>query len=88
MSLYLKRGRPQLIGLEARRFGNLTVLSFHGIRLRRTQWRCLCDCGKQTVVSGSSLITANTKSCGCLRGTVGMERDEGNGRLLRKKAAA
>ena len=31
------------------------------------QWLCLCDCGNQTIVLGSSLVKNNgTKSCGCL----------------------
>lgn len=30
-------------------------------------WECRCDCGKKTVVSGSSLRTGNTSSCGCLK---------------------
>jgi hypothetical protein len=32
-----------------------------------TSWRCRCDCGKETVVCGTSLRSGNTKSCGCLR---------------------
>lgn len=30
------------------------------------KWLCRCDCGKECVVSSSSLINGNTKSCGCL----------------------
>lgn len=30
-------------------------------------WRCLCRCGKETIVDASSLRCGNTKSCGCLR---------------------
>lgn len=29
-------------------------------------WKCLCDCGNFIDVSSNSLITGNTKSCGCL----------------------
>lgn len=28
---------------------------------------CKCDCGKRTVVLGPSLISGNTRSCGCLQ---------------------
>lgn len=28
-------------------------------------WECLCDCGKEVSVNGSSLVSGNTKSCGC-----------------------
>jgi len=29
--------------------------------------KCVCDCGKTTVVSKSGLTSGNTKSCGCLK---------------------
>ena len=29
-------------------------------------WLCLCDCGKYSIVRGSSLRKGDTKSCGCL----------------------
>lgn len=29
-------------------------------------WLCKCDCGNECVVSGASLKSGNTKSCGCL----------------------
>lgn len=29
-------------------------------------WLCRCDCGNECVVSGASLKSGNTKSCGCL----------------------
>lgn len=31
----------------------------------KAMWRCVCDCGNETVVDGNSLKTGNTKSCGC-----------------------
>lgn len=31
------------------------------------QYKCLCDCGKQLTVLSGSLISENTKSCGCLK---------------------
>lgn len=30
-------------------------------------YHCICDCGKEIDVPGASLITKNTKSCGCLK---------------------
>lgn len=54
--------------LTGQRFGYLTVLSYdHTDQHRTTQWRCLCDCGNEVVVSGSNLRKGSTKSCGCLR---------------------
>lgn len=29
-------------------------------------YKCICDCGNETIVSYSALMTGNTKSCGCL----------------------
>lgn len=30
-------------------------------------YRCKCDCGDETIVTGCALKSGNTKSCGCLR---------------------
>jgi hypothetical protein len=30
-------------------------------------WLCVCDCGKELVLSGSNLRSGNTQSCGCLQ---------------------
>lgn len=32
---------------------------------RKTMWRCLCDCGQETTALAGSLLSGNTKSCGC-----------------------
>lgn len=29
-------------------------------------WKCVCDCGAETLVRTSTLTSGNTKSCGCL----------------------
>lgn len=34
---------------------------------RRSYYRCLCECGTEWIVQGHSLVSGNTKSCGCLR---------------------
>jgi len=49
------------------KFGRWTVLEFadhdkHGCIV----WKCICSCGKQKIVSGDSLKSGNSKSCGCL----------------------
>lgn len=52
------------------RFGRLVVVEQaerpSGSRDPQRFWRCLCDCGKETVVAGGNL-GRNTKSCGCAR---------------------
>ena len=52
------------------RFGRLTAIEYVGDReykcgKKLSMWKCLCSCGKETVVSLSALRTGNTKSCGC-----------------------
>ena len=55
------KGKDNLIG---QKFNNLLVLEYMG----ESKWKCLCDCGKETVTKTSSLKSGKTKSCGCLRG--------------------
>lgn len=50
--------------LTGKEFGYLTVLTETD---SQGYWKCLCRCGKETVVKGASLRNGNTKSCGCLR---------------------
>ena len=34
------------------------------------RWKCLCDCGKSSVVMGQSLRRGQTKSCGCAQAPI------------------
>lgn len=58
---------PPLKELIGQRFGMLTVVSYAGKRAGMHRWKCLCDCGKETVVGQTLLQSGKTKSCGCLR---------------------
>lgn len=56
------------------RYGKLTVVRCLGTKLMRygkwrAQWLCVCDCGKEHVVSSESLQRSGryTSSCGCSR---------------------
>lgn len=56
--------------LTNRRFGLLTALELcdderKTAKNRSNYWRCICDCGKETIVSTSSLLSSETRSCGC-----------------------
>lgn len=52
--------------LTGQRFGRLVVKEYAGKNnLQRTQWRCQCDCGNETVVVAGSLMRGLTQSCGC-----------------------
>ena len=55
-------------------------ISPSGNRLSRC--KCLCDCGKTTVVTMSALVTGKTKSCGCLSNPRGLLKD--NQELVQK----
>lgn len=33
----------------------------------QARWRCVCQCGNETVVLGSDLRSGNTVSCGCFQ---------------------
>ena len=48
-------------------FGRLTVLRFAGKQGKSKLWQCRCVCGQAARVRGSSLLSGDTKSCGCLR---------------------
>jgi hypothetical protein len=51
--------------LKGQRFGFLVVQEFSHIHNRQAYWKCLCDCGSETIVVGNSLRSSHTTSCGC-----------------------
>lgn len=53
--------------LAGRRFGRLYVLDFAGRVVGKgyAYWNCVCDCGKNSVVTGDSLKCGRSRSCGC-----------------------
>lgn len=51
----------RLIDLTGRRIGRLTVLGYLG----GGNWRCRCDCGRESAPSGRNLRHGNTRTCGC-----------------------
>lgn len=58
--------------LTGQRYGRLTVVEqakTHVTPGGRNvyMWRCVCDCGKESIVSTSALRSGDTKSCGCLQ---------------------
>lgn len=52
------------IDLTGKHFSNVIVLRRSGTK-SPPQWLCRCDCGKEFVTRGSSLVNGHTKSCGC-----------------------
>jgi hypothetical protein len=65
--------------LTGRRFGRLTVEKIDDGEARPHKWKCRCDCGQTKVVRGASLVSGNTKSCGCLSREVTSARRRGHG---------
>jgi hypothetical protein len=57
------------------RYGQLLV---QGVETKEKggaiKWRCACDCGGTAAVRSGSLLTGNTRSCGCLRDQLAGER--------------
>lgn len=59
----------KFVDITGKRFGRLEVQRRFGNDLYGSiLFECLCDCGKTTVVIGSSLRRGSTKSCGCGQG--------------------
>lgn len=54
------------IDLTGQRFGRLTVVCRNGIKNKAAAWKCLCDCGNEKTISGTTLRSGASKSCGCL----------------------
>lgn len=56
--------------LTNKRFNKLIVINQVNQRKHGCiQWRCICDCGKETIVTSNALLMGDTKSCGCLKST-------------------
>lgn len=61
---------PRAKDLRGEKFGMLTALGLSTKdKHRNAQWVCLCDCGATTKVRATTLLSGNTRSCGCLRKT-------------------
>ncbi len=55
-----------IVDMTGQKIGRLTVLGPAGFKRRLAAWRCLCECGKETVVAGGHLRgRRGTRSCGC-----------------------
>lgn len=75
----MRRIPENLIG---RRFGRLTVV---GIAKSsgfpsRWNWKCRCDCGNYSAPPVRSLLSGETKSCGCLQKEIASNRARTHGR--------
>lgn len=64
----------KFIDLTGKKFNRLTVNSINGKKETIYFWNCTCDCGKEVIVAGYCLRKGNTKSCGCLKMQMLLER--------------
>lgn len=69
---HTKRGPQRSCGcakfdnIRGHKFGRLTAIEHAGRRNTMSMWRCMCDCGTDTIVSSANLQGGGVKSCGCL----------------------
>lgn len=64
--------KNRIIDLTGMKFGHLTVISQNtntSLPHKRIKWDCICECGNECVVSGQSLKSGQTVTCGCRIGT-------------------
>lgn len=68
--------------ISGEKFGLLTAIEPVGTnKYHKVMWKCVCECGKETVAVGCDLRSGTVKSCGCLHSEAAAE----NGRKSRKK---
>jgi len=60
----MPRGANKL-QLDGKRFGLWQVIGYAGTRHNQTYWKCMCDCGTERNVAGTTLTRGTSVSCGC-----------------------
>lgn len=57
----------KLEDLTGWKFGRLTVIEkAEKDKYGHWKWRCICDCGKETIAYAAGLRNGSVRSCGCL----------------------
>jgi len=71
---------PNFIDLVGHVYGRLEVISKKGKTNNGNYlWKCLCECGKTSIVSGGNLRNGHTRSCGCLNSEVASKTHKTHG---------
>jgi len=74
------------LDLTGQRFGRLVCIKDVGRdKYGNVLWLCLCRCGKKIIVPTKSLISGNTKSCGCTGKEKTKKRNTTHGLCLNKE---
>lgn len=72
--------KHEINDLVGKKFGRLTVVEQAPYRTYgRVRWKCVCDCGNHIEVDGCHLTSGHTKSCGCLRSELSIQRSTTHG---------
>ena len=58
---------PRVKNEIGKQYGKLKVVSFAYTKNSHAYWRCICECGKESIVKGNALRTGAVQSCGCQR---------------------
>lgn len=67
------------LDITGQRFGKLIAIERHHKDTRkRWYWLCKCDCGGTLISKVAPLRSGNTKSCGCLKVEVAIQRNKDN----------
>lgn len=64
---YTSCGGHKIESLLGQKFGYLLVVEEGEVIDQQRYWKCQCDCGNEIFCQTHSLISGNTKSCGCLQ---------------------
>src|SRR5260370_42688457 len=58
----------KLICMLGKKVGRLLVVDREtNTKIGQARWRCICVCGKESIVLGAHLRNGNTVSCGCFQ---------------------
>ena len=71
-------GKKKYEGIEGQSFHKLTALERVAEVSRHVTYTWLCECGKTIKLPASSVVSGNTKSCGCIRQSREVKRSKHN----------
>lgn len=76
MEFQLVKPSSRAIDIAGQRFGRLVAIRFLGSRLHDGSrcYECHCDCGEVLILETNRLRSGNTRSCGCLRREITVDR--------------
>ena len=58
---------PAAVNIAGQHFGRLIAKYTVGSKSGHVQWLCICECGREKIVSVNDLRQGKVQSCGCLR---------------------